>query len=101
MNVDVAAASWEPVVLLVPEVVVFIVATRRTTASPPHALEPVAIPTLTAARGFILMARKIASRRAIHGYTARTWVAVLALVPSKPVMRGVALAALPGIRPGS
>ena len=66
VNINVAAASREAVVLLESEVVLFaITAARRapgTTATPSHALEPVAVPTLASARLVVLVAGKIASR---------------------------------------
>ena len=71
MNINVAAASREAVVLLESEMVLFAIAAARrapgTTATPSHALEPVAVPTLTSTRLVVLIAGKIASRGAIHG----------------------------------
>jgi hypothetical protein len=71
MDINVAAASREAVMLLVSYVVLFATAAARrapgTTAAPSHALEPVAVPTLTSAGFVVLIAGKIASRRAIHG----------------------------------
>jgi hypothetical protein len=71
VNINVAAASREAVVLLEAEVVLFAVTAARrapgTTATPSHALEPVAVPTLTSTRLVVLIAGKIASRGAIHG----------------------------------
>jgi hypothetical protein len=79
MNINVAAASREAVMLLESEMVLFaIAATGRapgTTAAPSHALEPVAVPTLTSARFVIVIAGKIASGRAIHG--SNSWIALL------------------------
>jgi hypothetical protein len=70
MDINVAAASREAVMLLVSYVVLFATAAARRapgTTAPSHALEPVAVPTLTSARFVVLIAGKIASRRAIHG----------------------------------
>jgi hypothetical protein len=65
MDINIAAASGEAVMLLEAEMVVFVVAAGRTPASSPHALESVAIPALASAR-FIVVAGKVTSRRAIR-----------------------------------
>lgn len=71
MDINVAATSREAVMLLESEVILLAIAAAgrasSTTAAPSHALEPVAVPTLTSARFVIVIAGKIASRRAIHG----------------------------------
>jgi hypothetical protein len=67
VDVDIAATSGKTVVLLEAVVIMFIVTTRRTPATP-HTLESIAIPTLASPPRWLVKAGEIASRRAIHGY---------------------------------
>lgn len=71
MDVNIAATSGKPVMLLEAEVVVFV-----TTTSPAYALESVAVPSLSTAsrwrRGRVIIVTKISGRRAIHGVVVRS-----------------------------
>jgi len=80
VEVDVTAATWEPIVLLEAEMLMFVTTTggaaaasaAAAAAASPHTLEPVAIPSLTTNRRWVVVQVKVSGGRSIH--CGRSWV---------------------------